>query len=88
MMDASAYAMERLLQYENVRFYFYQCEEDIITNLDNYKDFTHYGEWINDKITEYIAKDRNRVTLDNYQEIIKEMSDYIHSYDFNEILNY
>lgn len=85
MMDASKYAMERLLKYDNVRIYFYQCEEDIITNLDNYKDFSHYGNWINDKITEYIAEDKNRITVENYQTVIQDMKDYIHAYDFETI---
>ena len=85
MMDASEYTMERLLQYDNVRIYFYQCEEEIITNLDNYKDFTHYGNWINDKITEYIAEGRNRITEDNYQTVIQEMKEFIHAYDFETI---
>ena len=85
MMDASKYAMERLLKYDNVRIYFYQCEEDIITNLDNYKDFSHYGNWINDKITEYIAEDKNRITVENYQTVIQNMKDYIHAYDFETI---
>jgi hypothetical protein len=87
VMEATEYAMGRLLTYKNVKIYFYQCEEDIITDLDNYKDFTHYGNWINDKITEYIAQDKNRVDVGNYQTVVQDMKEYIHAYDFETILS-
>ena len=45
------YAIEELLTYDNVRVFFYHNEKDIITNLDNYKDYSHYGNWINSYIT-------------------------------------
>ena len=54
----------------------------------NYKDFSHYGNWINDKITEYIAEDKNRITIENYQTVIQNMKDYIHAYDFETIFEY
>ena len=43
-IDAVDYAMGALLKYDNVRIYFFHNEEDIITNLDNYKDYSHYGK--------------------------------------------
>lgn len=86
-MDCVRYALEHLLVYENVRIYFYQNEEDIITNLDNYKDYSHYGSWINDTLTQYIAEDKNRVTSDNFNQIVNEMITFINSYDFEELLS-
>lgn len=84
-MDCVEYTMERLLPYENVRIYFYQNEEEIITNLDNYKDYSHYGPWINDLLTQYIADNRNIVNEENYQNIITEMRQFIHSYDYEAL---
>ena len=86
-MDGVQYALERLLEYENVRIYFYQGEEEIITNLDNYKDFSHYGPWINNLITRYIAEGRNQVTQDNYKQLIGDMKSIIYSFDFEALLN-
>ena len=86
LMDANAYAMERLLKYDNVKIYCYMQEEEIITNMDNYIDITHYGNWINDKITEYVAEDKNRMTVDNYQTTIQNMKDFIHGYDYEALL--
>ena len=41
-----AYAEEKLLEYENVRVFDFQ-NADFMTDLDNYKDYTHYAPEIN-----------------------------------------
>ena len=84
-MDATEYAISVLLSYDNVRLYFYQAEEEIISDLDHYKDYSHYGNWINNMITEWIAEDYGRVTPDNYQEIILDMRNMVHNYDYDSI---
>ena len=85
VMDGVEYALGELLQYENAEVYFYQAEEEIITNLDNYKDFSHYGPWINDWTIASIAAGDGRVTLENYQEIISDMKSFVHGYDFDAV---
>ena len=37
-----AYINERLLQYENVRLFFFQDDAAYVTDLDHYADYTHY----------------------------------------------
>ncbi len=85
LMDAIEYTMLELLKYDNVSIYFYHLEEDIITNLDNYKDYTHYGNWINDKLTQYIANEKNKITADNCTETVDNMRNYIHNFNFDSI---
>ena len=84
-MDATEYAMSVLLEYDNVRLYYYQCEEDVITNLDNYKDYSHYGHWINDTITAWIAQDRGRVTPESCEDVMEQMRSFIRSYPFDSL---
>lgn len=86
LMDAHAYTMGRLLEYDNVKIYCYLQEEEIIANMDHYIEISHYGNWINNKITEYIAEDKNRMTVDNYQETIQNMKEFIHGYDYESLL--
>lgn len=86
-MDGVEYALEHLLEYENVQIYFYQGEGEIITNLDNYKDYSHYGSWINNLITQYISEGRNQVTKDNVKQLIGDMKDTIYCFDFESLLN-
>lgn len=84
-MDATEYAMSVLLAYDNVRLYYYQAEEEIIANLDNYKDYSHYGHWINDTVTAWIAENRGRVTLENYQAAILDMRELIENFDYDSL---
>ena len=84
-MYSVAYALSRLLEYDNVRIYFYHDEWDIATNLDNYKDFSHYGKWINSWMTQAIAADEGRLTKENYITVLNEMHMYVCSYDFDSI---
>lgn len=84
-MDATEYAMKQLLSYENVRLYYYQAELDVILDLDNYKDYSHYGHWINDTVTAWIAEDRGRITKDNCAAVMDEMRSFVKGFDFDSI---
>lgn len=86
-MDAVVYSMKTLLQYDNVEIYFYHNEKDIITNLDNYKDYSHYCSTINNQITEYIYEKRNHITKDNYELYVNDFRNFIKSYDFETIFS-
>lgn len=86
-MDGVEYALKRLLEHENVKIYFYQGEKDIITDLDNYKDYSHYGSWINDTVTQYISEGRGRITVGNLSETIDNMKGVIYGYDFETLFN-
>ena len=79
------YAIERLLEYDNVRIYFYHDEWGIVTDLDNYKDYSHYGKWINSWMTQAIAADEGQLTTENYITVLNEMRAYIYAYDFDPI---
>lgn len=82
-MDAVKVAMEELLQFDNVFLYFYHDEEDIITNLDNYKDYSHYGPWINSWVTKAVAEEKSKITLENYEEVVDRFRDYVEDFDYD-----
>lgn len=84
-IDAVEYAIGELLQYPNVTIYFYHQEEDIITNLDHYKDYSHYGKWINSYLTQAMAADEKRLTAANYQQVLEDMREFVHTYDFDSV---
>lgn len=84
-LDAVEYAVGQLLRYENVKVFFFHNEKDIITDLDNYKDYSHYGKWINSYLTQAMAAEQNRLTTDTYRNKIEELRQYIHSYDFDDV---
>ena len=68
--------MERLAALDNVRFYYFMDDRDIITNLEsNYMDTLHFSPDINYHIYEALKEDEEqyRVTPDNIDEHIGKM---------------
>ncbi len=84
-MDLIEHVIGELLNYENVQVYFYHNETEIITDLDNYKDYSHYGPWINSLLTQKMADKDGLLNLDNYKLIIRSFRKYIENYDFDEL---
>lgn len=70
---ASEAAAERLLPYENVEMYYFQNQEKVIANLDNYMDTIHFSDVINRAIVDWMKEGKYRLTLDNYKEEIQKM---------------
>lgn len=64
---------ERLLPYENVEMYFFQNEEELITNLDNYMDTVHFSADINHSMVKWMKEGKYRLKLENYKEEIEKM---------------
>lgn len=79
------YMTRRLLEYDNVEVYFFQNEEDIICNFDNYADYTHYSPEICNYIVDSITDGRKKVTLDNLDEELEVLSNLAHNYDYDSI---
>ena len=85
-MAVTKRVMEDLLKYENVELYYFQNVEEIVTNFDNYKDYTHHNEEINYYIFESICKTgRHRITKENYRKEIEEMYNLALNYDYSKI---
>lgn len=76
-LEAYLYNMEQtmgaLLQYENVEMFYFQDEEEIITNLDNYMDTLHFSPEINEYMANQIIEGNDPVTLANYKATIAGM---------------
>lgn len=66
-------AIGALLKYDNVEIYYYQDDEDVITNLDNYMDMIHFSKDINYYIYDKLAKGEERLTKENYESRLDGM---------------
>lgn len=62
MLALRGLCYDRLCGYPNVEIYDFSAREEWVTNLYNYKDTLHYGQWINDAIVQSIASGDGRVT--------------------------
>lgn len=80
MQDAYIYceywALWDLLQYDNVRVYDFQLEEDVVTNLDLYMDTVHFSPAINQQIVTWLAEGHAEVTLENLDEIFERTREF------------
>ncbi len=68
-------AIAALLAYDNVEIYYYQDEEDIITDLDNYMDMIHFSKEINELICNKMIAGEGRLTKENYEARLQNMYD-------------
>ncbi len=80
-----AYAVECLLQYENVKIYYFQYEPDMIINLENYRDECHHRPEYNRYMFECIRDGRNLMTLENYEEFFGKMYEFAKKYPYEEM---
>lgn len=62
-----------LLSCENVELYYFQDEEEIICNLDNYMDMIHYSPAVSQYILDKVAAGEGRVTQENWQQAVEGM---------------
>ncbi|MCR4901391.1 MAG: SGNH/GDSL hydrolase family protein [Butyrivibrio sp.] len=66
-----------LLQYDNVEIYYFQDNEDIITDLEIYLDSLHFAPEINKFMCDEMAAGNDQLTLDNYEETLDNMKFFV-----------
>lgn len=85
--------VDEMEKYDNVSFFFFPDDAEVVCDLNNYADYTHYHPRINRMITECIASGRRRVACGKYSDglTIREYTDslrkMIAEYDFDELQN-
>lgn len=79
------YMTRRLLEYDNVEVYFFQNQENIICNLNNYADYTHFHPRICQEMVQSFANGTHKVTLENLQEELDKLYDLAIDYDYDAI---
>ena len=85
-----------LLQYDNVRIFCFQAEEEIATNLELYMDTLHFAPEINKYMLDCMVTGEKEMTLDNYEDMLMDVKDfsgrvveeYIIPYEEQNLLNY
>lgn len=77
------YSMQEFLKYDNVKLFYFQDIEEIITNLYLYRDYSHYKQDINDYMSECFKEGNYVVTKENYKEEIQNMKQFIQNFDYD-----
>ena len=73
---------KELLNYGNVRIFYFQNDYDIITDLDNYRDYSHFDQPINYYMYECMRDSKKEVSQDTYYDTLLDMYDFAEGYDY------
>lgn len=79
------YMTERLLAYDNVRVFSFQNNRDIVTNLNNYADYTHYHKDICHYMVRCFQSGEWELTPENYKEQLADLKKMAAEYDYEAI---
>ncbi|MBD5504957.1 MAG: hypothetical protein HDR09_14825 [Lachnospiraceae bacterium] len=87
-MAEYAHIAETLLAYDNVRIFYFPNQEKIVTDLNNYADYTHYHRDINRYMTECFANGTCEVTCaEEMEKALDETRDMIGRFDFEGLFS-
>ena len=80
-------AISKLMNYNNVSVFLWNDEAmlDIMSDLDNYADTSHYSEEVNSLMLQRISKKQGLLTKDNYIIEVDKLFEYINSFNYNEL---
>ncbi len=82
------YIADRLLPYENVRLFFFPNQEWIVTDLNNYADYSHYHKDINYYMTECFADGSCEIgSAEEMEQALMKMRLLIQEFDFEELFS-
>lgn len=90
-IEAEEYIIKMILECDNIKLFSFNNRTDITCDLNNYKDFVHYGQWINSLILRWMHDGEYQITKDNYKSYLEdEFNNYFDMdyYSLNEQSDY
>lgn len=79
------FAIEKILECENVKLFSFNNNFDLICDLNNYVDEAHYVDEIASQILIWMKQGLGELTKYNYEEYIEEISAFYCNYDYESI---
>lgn len=84
-VEAEEYVINMILQCDNIKLYSFNNRIDIITDLNNYKDNGHYGQWVNSLMLRWMHDGEYQLTKDNYKEYLREEWENYINFDYDSL---
>lgn len=82
MLSALDYAVQKLLEYDNIKVHFFMGREQIITDLGNYTDHIHCSGVIDRQLSEWMMGEAFLLTWDNYRHYLDHLREVVTGYDY------
>ena len=86
-IEAQEIAFEEILRCGNIKLFSFSNMIEFTSDLNNYKDKTHYGDWVNSMLLQWMAEGRGLLTLDNYKEYLAEELEIYRNFDYESMLS-
>lgn len=84
-LAAEKYAIELMLECDNIHIFSFFTQYDTLWNLDEYRDVGHYSENVNTQILEWIHDGTGLITKDNYEAYCNEEYEYYMTLDYDDM---
>jgi hypothetical protein len=82
-LSAEQLAVEILLEAPNIRIFGFDDKVEMISDLNNYTDSLHYGEWINSDILSWMSIGEGELNRDNYLLYFEELREIYQQFDYS-----
>lgn len=83
-----AHIAETVLAYDNVRVFYFPNREEIVTDLNNYADYTHYHARYNRFMAECFADGTCEVkSAEEMAKALEETQDMVERFDFESLFS-
>lgn len=86
-LEAEEFIIELILEHPNIHLFSFNNRTDITTDLNNYKDAPHYGQWINSLMLKWMHDGKYQLTKENYQDYLRTEREYYSNLTENDIRN-
>lgn len=86
-LESVRYVTELILPHKNIHLFSFNGRTDIITDLNNYKDQSHYACWINSLILKWMHEGKYQLTEDNYRDRLKQEYDFLTTFDYSSLFD-
>lgn len=84
-VEAERVVIEELLKCDNIKLYSFNTDADVTTDLNNYGDIWHYGDWINTWILQNMQNQTGLLTKENYQDYLTQEEALYQSFDYESL---
>ena len=84
-IDLEKYAIEKMLQFDNIHLFSFFNNYDLICNLDYYVDDVHYTGDVNNLILQWMKSGEYELTKENYEDYIAKEKAFYTSYDYDQL---
>lgn len=84
-LEVERYVTDLILEHSNIHLFSINDREELITDLNNYKDEMHYGSWINSLLVKWMKEGIGQIDKTNVDAYTDRESTLLMNYDYEKI---